>query len=87
MGPFLKLHSSVTVQYRPRASEKELPKGPSWVQPAQPPLQDLSRQSGVPSSWRTWQYPPQTGAVTIGELDPGKVASGSLTYSLFSHAD
>ena len=75
MAPVPKLHSSLTECLLRASPEKKCTKGPYWVQP---PVFSARLELGrvlLPVAGGLLQCIPQFGTVTIGALDPGKVAS------------
>ena len=81
--PLPKLHSSITVWVSAKIfSRKWEPQRSLLVQPAYPSIGP--EHSSVTSSWRSKQWTPQVGAVTVRVFDPGKVVSGSPADSVLS---
>lgn len=91
-SPFQSLTVQSLFESPPRSSpEKEHPPNPAKCS-QQIPLQHLStadgshQQMGVTSSWKLGSALSRL-VLTVGLLDPGKMASGSLADSLLSQAD
>lgn len=68
-----------------KAPEKEHPQRCLWGASSRSPFK--TQKIRVASSWRTRQYTPQAGGVTIGVLNDGKVVPESLAISFLSQVD